>query len=118
MTLLANAFTDPFVDAWEVIKDVLFSTQGFLLIGLIVFIYGMSLLADKKSKLTSGRFAGGAEKLKAVGRALKQLKSSDADEVVLWCGTPPQWMSNGLIARLMTMISGKPPTVYVPRCQP
>jgi type IV secretion system protein VirD4 len=114
MTLLANAFTDPFVDAWEVIKDVLFSTQGFLLIGLIIFIYGMSLLAGNKSKLTSGRFAGGAEKLKAVGRAFKQLKSRDADEVVLWCGTPPQWMSNGLIARLMTMISGKPPTVYVP----
>jgi hypothetical protein len=64
MTLLANAFTDPFVEAWEVIKDVLFSTQGFILIGLIIFIYGMSLLAGNKSKLTSGRFAGGAEKLK------------------------------------------------------
>jgi hypothetical protein len=50
MTLLANAFTDPFVDAWEVIKDVLFSTQGFLLIGLIIFIYGMSLLAQGKRK--------------------------------------------------------------------
>lgn len=114
MMLLANAFIDPFVEAWQVIKGVLFSTQGFILIGLIAFIYVVSLFSGNKNKLTSGRFAGNGEKRKAVGRAFKQLKSNDADDVVLWCGTPPSWMSNGFIASLMTLISGKPPTVYVP----
>ncbi|HEY9817892.1 MAG TPA: hypothetical protein V6D20_19115, partial [Candidatus Obscuribacterales bacterium] len=112
--LLANVWTEPWVEAWQVIKDILGSPRGMLLLGLILMIYLLSLLAPSRQHLTSGRFAQRGDKLKASRQAYQQLNSRDADEVVLWCGSPPDALHNGLMAGLATAVTGQPPTVYVP----
>ena len=112
--LLANAYTEPFIEAWQVIKDILWTPRGLLMIGLVVGVYLLSAIAPKKANLTSGRFAGRGDKLKASNKAYQQLQSGEADDVVLWCGSPPEWQHNGLMAGLTTACIGEPPTVYVP----
>jgi len=112
--LLANAFTEPFIEAWQVIKDILWTPRGLLMIGLVVGVYLLSAIAPKKANLTSGRFAGRGDKLKASNKAYQQLQSGEADDVVLWCGSPPGWQHNGVMAGLTTACIGEPPTVYVP----
>ncbi|WP_204150031.1 TraM recognition domain-containing protein [Leptolyngbya sp. CCY15150] len=112
--LLANVWTEPWVEAWQVIKDILGSPRGMLLLGLILVIYLLSLLAPSRQHLTSGRFAQRGDKLKASRQAYQQLNRGDADEVVLWCGSPPDALHNGLMAGLATAVTGQPPTVYVP----
>ncbi|KAB1987573.1 hypothetical protein F8M38_12000, partial [Haemophilus parainfluenzae] len=61
--LLANAFTEPFIEAWQVIKDILWTPRGLLMIGLVVGVYLLSAIAPKKANLTSGRFARRGDKL-------------------------------------------------------
>lgn len=111
---LQDAIFGPFEEAWQVIKDVLFSPQGLILISLILGIYGLNLLNPRKNQLTSGRWANRQDKLKALRKAYRQLSSRDADDVCLWCGSPPGWQAGGLMAAAMTLLNGAPPTVYVP----
>lgn len=111
---LANVWTEPLIEAWQVIKDILWSPRGMLLLGLLIVTYLFSMLAPSRKHLTSGRFAQRGNKLKASRQAYQQLSSRDADEVVLWCGSPPDTLHNGLMAGLATAVTGQPPTVYVP----
>ena len=111
---LANVWTEPLIEAWQVIKDILWSPRGMLLLGLLIVTYLFSMLAPSRKHLTSGRFAQRGDKLKASRQAYQQLSSRDADEVVLWCGSPPDTLHNGLMAGLATAVTGQPPTVYVP----
>ncbi|MGP1384053.1 MAG: type IV secretory system conjugative DNA transfer family protein [Thainema sp.] len=112
--LLANAFTEPLIEAWQVITDILWSPRGLLMMGLVIGVYILTALTPRKTHLTSGRFAGRGDKLKASNTAYRQLKNDDVDDVVLWCGSPPNWLHNGWMAGLATTITGQPPTVYVP----
>ena len=112
--LLANTFTEPLIEAWQVITDILWSPRGLMMMGLVIGVYILNALTPRKTDLTSGRFAGRGDKLKASNTAYRQLKNDDVDDVVLWCGSPPNWLHNGWMAGLVTTITGQPPTVYVP----
>jgi type IV secretion system protein VirD4 len=114
MMMLANQFTQPFIETWQVIQDILWSPRGLLMVAVIVGVYVLSALTPRRTQLTSGRFATWGDKLQATRLAYQQLGQGDADEVTLWCGSPPRWLHRGWRATLMTLVTGQPPTVYVP----
>jgi len=107
-----SIISQPFVETWQTLTDVVLTPQGLLLIGLVAFIYLFNLFSPRNQQITSGEFAGRSDKAAAIKRANKQIKSSDADEVCLWCGTPSGWQQK--LGQLWALLIGSAPTVYVP----
>lgn len=98
----------------DTLADTLLNRQGALLLVLFFGIALMNLLSGGRSRLTTARWAGLSEKLSAVRLAKKQMKSSKVNDAVLWCGTPPRWQMQGMMPELITVMTGNPPTVFVP----
>jgi type IV secretion system protein VirD4 len=75
----------------EIIQDVaqplLDSGMGLLLLGMVLFTVAMNLLdSSKKSKISTGRFAGRAEKWAAIATAKQQRKQRHPAKVALKAG--------------------------------
>jgi hypothetical protein len=73
MMMLANQFTQPFIETWQVIQDILWSPRGLLMVAVIVGVYVLSALTPRRTQLTSGRFATWGDKLQATRLAYQQL---------------------------------------------
>lgn len=104
----------PIQNAWETIRVTLFNAQGLTLIGLFVFLSAAGGFSHKRSRLTSARWAKSADKLNAVRRAIKQIKSAKINDVCLWCSAPPSWQTQGIWPSLVTIFTGQSPTLYIP----
>ncbi len=90
--------------------------MGGFLLAIIVFC---QLVGQRKGKLTSGRLALRAEKMKATAEALKQMKNKQCQPCTLWSGTPNYWLGNklkGISARLQTLL-GASTTVWFPNAE-
>ena len=90
--------------------------MGGCLLAIIVFC---QLVGQRKGKLTSGRLALRAEKMKATAEALKQMKNKQCQPCTLWSGTPNYWLGNklkGISARLPTLL-GASTTVWFPNAE-
>ena len=107
-------WTAPIQNAWDAISVTLFNSQGLTLIGLFVFLTAVGGLSQKRSHLTSARWAKSSDKFNAVRRAAKQIKSSKINDVCLWCGAPPSWQTRGVLPALVTLFTGHSPTLYIP----
>lgn len=94
--------------------NVLISREGFLLVVIVIFLKIASSFSHKKAKLTSARWIGMQEKLAGVREAKRQLKSKSYKDVCLWIGSPPKWQTKGFMPELITLLTGYPPTLYLP----
>lgn len=93
------------------------TTDGLIMAGMLLFLVILSVITgQKKGKLTSGRLAGTAEKLRATNLAIKQIQLKRHQPICLWSGTPRYWLGGQFqpfSARLQTLL-GSPPTVWFP----
>jgi type IV secretion system protein VirD4 len=88
---------------------------GFLLVLIIL----TSLLGKGSGKISSGRFVGGGEKLRATNLALKQIGNNSCQPCTLWSGTPNYWFGKkykGASSRIQTILNS-PPTTYFPHAE-
>jgi type IV secretion system protein VirD4 len=94
--------------------------EGLTMLGLFLILVILSSVMGKgKGKLTSGRFVGMGEKMRATNLALKQLKTKQCQPVTLWSGTPNYWLGEkyqGISAKLQVML-GSLPTVWFPHAE-
>ncbi|MGK7887944.1 MAG: type IV secretory system conjugative DNA transfer family protein, partial [Leptolyngbyaceae cyanobacterium] len=71
----------------KVVKTLTDSGMGTILVGLVLMAIAMSLFSgSKKGRISTGRFAGNAEKLAAAGIARKQRKQRKPNKVSLKAG--------------------------------
>ncbi|NET40227.1 MAG: type IV secretory system conjugative DNA transfer family protein, partial [Cyanothece sp. SIO1E1] len=70
----------------DVAESVVDSGMGMVLLGVVFFAVGMNLFAAKKSKLSTGRFAGKAEKWAAATTARQQRQQQQPHKVALKAG--------------------------------
>ena len=96
------------------LQSLLFNAQGLSLIGLFLVLAVASRLSSKRGRLTSARWATASDKLNAVRRAFKQIRSSKINDVCLWCGSPPKWQTQHVWPFLITRFTGAPPSLYIP----
>ncbi|MEM9215685.1 MAG: type IV secretory system conjugative DNA transfer family protein [Cyanobacteria bacterium P01_F01_bin.150] len=96
----------------DMMGDLGLTGQDYVLIGIVAFILiALSVFGgtSKKGKLTSSRWAKGAEKSSALKKLRQQIDARNASEVGLYCGNLPKgglsWKSG---------IGGTLPTVPVP----
>jgi type IV secretory pathway ATPase VirB11/archaellum biosynthesis ATPase len=63
--------------------------------------------------------ARSAEKLAAVGTALKQMRERKHNRVTLWCGKPRYWIKGSfqIVGTHLQTLLGKPPTIFLPDAQ-
>lgn len=101
-------------NSFETLRGILISKEGLMLVGLLLFVKVLSIFSHKKSQLTSARWIGMSEKLAGVREAKRQLRSKSYKDVCLWIGSPPKWQTKWLMPELVTLVTGYPPTLYVP----
>ncbi|MGF1499991.1 MAG: type IV secretory system conjugative DNA transfer family protein, partial [Elainellaceae cyanobacterium] len=83
-TGLLQSLPEPVQDVSNALMD---SGLGTMLLGLVLLAIAMSLFGNgKKGKITSGRFAGGAEKRKAAAIGRQQRKQRKPNKVALKAG--------------------------------
>jgi type IV secretory pathway TraG/TraD family ATPase VirD4 len=87
---------------------------GFFALFGIVFLLNTFNGGHRRGILTTGRWAGATEKLAALKTARRQLRSSEINEVVLWCGSLKKWQMKGILPQLITFLTGHPPTLFLP----
>lgn len=85
----------------------------------LVLVLGMMIAGKSKGKITTGRTARMAEKLAAVGTALKQIRERKHNRVTLWCGKPHYWIKGSFraIGTQFQTLLGNSPTVFLPDAQ-
>lgn len=89
--------------------------EGYLMLGVMLFLVILAKFTGKSGKITSGKIAGGSEKLAATNKAIAQQKSDD-NKTALWCGDPNYWFGGrfqNLSARVQAFF-GSPSTLWLP----
>lgn len=90
--------------------------QGLTMLGLFLGLLVLSVFLKGKGKLTSGRFVGVTEKMKATSLANKQMKNGKCQPTTLWSGTPKYWFGQKWLAPLQVML-GSLPSVWFPNAE-
>ncbi len=101
-------------NSFETLRHIFISKEGLILVGLLIFAKIASLFSHPKTHLTSARWIGVREKLAGVREAKRQLNSKSYKDVCLWIGSPPKWQTKWIMPELITILTGYPPTLYLP----
>jgi type IV secretory pathway TraG/TraD family ATPase VirD4 len=110
-----NNYLAPFIETFQEYNN----PQGWAFMGVFLVLMLVMIAGKSKGKITTGRTARMAEKLAAVGTALKQMREHKHNRVTLWCGKPRYWIKGSLQAvgtHLQTLL-GNSPTVFLPDAQ-
>ncbi|MBE9124751.1 MULTISPECIES: type IV secretory system conjugative DNA transfer family protein [unclassified Coleofasciculus] len=92
--------------------------EGYMMLFVFLVLLILSRFAGSSSKITSGRIAGGSEKLAATNKAIQQRRAR-TNKVTLWCGEPRYWLGGKLknwSARIQALF-GQPSTLWLPDMQ-
>ena len=104
---------------WQGLLGQYVNPEGMLMVGILLALVILSSFSPGKGRLTSGRFAGTADKLRAMSLLLRYAHPKTCYPCTLWSGTPRYWFGNRLrllrplSAQLQTLL-GTPPTVPFP----
>jgi type IV secretion system protein VirD4 len=111
-----GAVTEGLKNSLLPLAETLLQPPMIWLVGLLGFIFLLNIVTGRHRRriLTTGRWAGAGEKLAALKTAKRQLHSTQINDVVLWCGTPKKWQMKGILPELMTVLTGHPPTLFLP----
>jgi type IV secretion system protein VirD4 len=111
-----RAVTEGLKNSLVPLAETLFQPPMVWLLGLLGLIFLLNTFTGRHHRriLTTGRWAGAREKIAALKTAKRQLNSTEINEVVLWCGSPKKWQMRGIFPELLTLLTGHPPTLFLP----
>ena len=113
-SIYTDAVLDPLMAVFDVLKEVLFNTQGSALVAILSLLILMNISKSRRYHLTSAEWAKTGDKLKAIATTRRALRKRTTQNVCLWCGSIDKWQILPGIAEALTFVTRRTPSVLVP----
>ncbi len=99
-------------------KELAFSPEYVVILGLLIFVGIINLNKHKKATLARARWGGAKERAAAMKLACQQIEQQGGDKLSLFIGTPSKTkIESGENGQKILYLPPDPKSIYLPNCQ-